>query len=137
MNIIKNKTNEGLKQRTKKINNFNRPKFSFVLTKKINLLDNNITNLKNSADRVYHKKNCSNKANPYSSISLVSESNLSNYNINNKSKKPLYTKLNKSNINKCIYNNNISNELNIEIKNKKSIDVNKSEIYKKYIFNEK
>ena len=130
----KNKTNEGLKQRTKKINNFNRPKFSFVLTKKINLLDNNITNLKNSADRVYHKKNCSNKANPYSSISLVSESNLSNYNINNKSKKPLYTKLNKSNINKCIYNNNISNELNIEIKNKKSIDVNKSEIYKKNIY---
>ena len=130
----KNKTNEGLKQRTKKINNFNRPKLSFVLTKKINLLDNNITNLKNSADRVYHKKNCSNKANPYSSISLVSESNLSNYNINNKSKKPLYTKLNKSNINKCIYNNNISNELNIEIKNKKSIDVNKSEIYKKNIY---
>ena len=42
--------------------------------------------------------------------------------------------MNKSNINKCIYNNNISNELNIEIKNKKSIDVNKSEIYKKNIY---
>ena len=133
----KNKTNEGLRQRATKINNFYRPKLSFVLTKKIYLLDNNVTNLKNSADRVYHKKNCCNKANPYSSISLVSETNLSNYNINNRSKKPLYTKLNKSNINgninKFIYNNNFSNEVNIEKNNKHSIDVNKSENYYKNI----
>ena len=53
----KNKTNEGLRQRANKINNNNRPKLSFVLTKKINLLDNNAINLKNSADRIYHKKN--------------------------------------------------------------------------------
>ena len=129
----KNKTNEGLKQRVKKINNFTRPKLSFVLIKKINLLDNNIINLKNSADRVYQKKNCSTKANPYSSISLVSESNLSNYNINSRSRKPLYTKLNKSNINRFIYNNNVCNEINIEKSKKKSIDINKSEIYHKNI----
>jgi hypothetical protein len=104
-----------------------------VLTKKINLLENNITNLKNSADRVYHKKNFSNKTNPYSSISIVSETNLSNYKFNKRSKKPLYTKLNKSNINKFIYNNNFSNEEKTEKSNKKSIDVNKSEIYYKNI----
>ena len=130
----KNKTNEGLRQKVKKINNFNRPNLSFVMTKNINLLDNNVTNLKNSADRIYYKKNCSSKANnPYSSISLVSESNLSNYNINKRNKKPLYTKLNKSSINKFIYNNNFGNEENIAKNNKKSIDVNKSGIYYKNI----
>jgi hypothetical protein len=105
-----------------------------MLTKKINLLDKYVANLKNSADRVYHKKNCSNKTNPYSSISIVSETNLSNYNINKRIKKPLYTKLNKSNINKFIYNNNFSNEEKTEKNKKKSKDVNKSEIYYKEVF---
>ena len=117
-----NNTNEEIK--IKKINNYNGQKFGFVKVKKLNLLNNSNSSLKNSADKIYYKKNCNLKQqNSNSSGSLITDSNTSNNNINIKNK-IFFKKINKP-YNKFIYNNL---EQNYEIK-KKSTEVSKNKVY--------
>ena len=119
-----NNINEEMK--VKKINKYNGngQKFGFVKVKKLNLLNNKNSSLKNSADKIYYKKNCNVfQQNSNSSGSLIIDSNINNNNINIKSK-VFFKKINKP-FNKFIYNNR---EQNYEIK-KKSTEVSKNKVY--------
>ena len=117
-----NNINEEIK--FKKINNYNGQQFGFVKIKKLNLLNNKNSSLKNSADKIYYKKNCNVKQqNSNSSGSLITDSNINNNNINIKSK-VFFKKINKP-YNKFIHNNF---EQNYEIK-KKSTEVSKNKVY--------
>jgi hypothetical protein len=119
-----NNINEEIK--FKKINQYNGQQFGFVKIKKLNLLNNKNSSLKNSADKIYYKKNCNVKQqNSNSSGSLITDSNISNNKINKNSK--VFFKKIKKPYNKFLYNNFGQN---YEIK-KKSTEVRKNKIYLK------
>ena len=116
-----NNNNEEIK--IKKINKYSRQKFGLVRTKKLNLLNKN-SSLKNSADKIYYKKNCNIiQQNTNSSGSLITDSNTINNNINIKNK-IFFKKISKP-YNKFKHNNF---EQNYEIK-KKSTEVSKNKVY--------
>ncbi len=93
-----------------------------ISSKKSNALICNM-NLKNSADKVYYKKNC-NDIRQCPSTFLISEVN--NINDNNGKKGLLYNKINKITGNKYIYKTNNNNN---NFYKKKSIDMNRRKIY--------
>jgi hypothetical protein len=99
-----------------------KPKLSsFISSKKSNLLSNNL-NIKNSADKVYYKKNC-NDSHQYPTKSLMTETRLSSD--NNCKKGLFYNKLKKMAHNKYIYKAKYNNNFY----KKKSIDNSRKKIY--------
>ena len=126
-NCNNNNDNEVSNLKTKKIININRKNFCLINSRRQYIMVNNI-NLKNSADKVYCKKNCK-KINPSSSNSLISDSNFNNISNNNvitkkNSRELIINKLNKNFFSKSIYNN----EENIKNKTK-STQISKKKIY--------
>jgi len=122
--------NSSNKDKDNDTNNFNEEikineqQFGLMKVKKLNLLNNKNSSLKNSADKIYYKKNCNIiQQNSTSCGSLITESNSGN-NIINLKRKVFFKKINKP-FNKFIYHNF---EQNNEIK-KKSTEVSKKKVY--------
>ena len=120
-----NINNDKFKITIKKINGVNKSKLSFVNTKKSCIFINKI-NLKNSADKIYKKKNCNINMHPSSSTSLITEANLINENLDEQSE-IFFSKLEMPG-NKYIYKDNTSNMNYFKI-NKKLYDITTKKIY--------
>ena len=121
-----NINNEEFQITIKNVNGINKPKFYFANTKKSCILINKI-NVKNSADKIYKKKNCNN-IHPGSSTSLITEANIVNENNYDNKNELFFNKLIKLPEDKYIYKNNTSDTNYFKI-NKKSKDMTSKNIY--------
>ena len=103
----------------KNINNINKSK-NFFVNKKTNIMMSNL-NLKNSADKIYYKKNCNdNHLRP--NTNLITEANINN---DNNKKLLFYNKINKIAKNKFMYKT--KNQRNYD--KKKSTDISRKKMY--------